>query len=739
MTELLIQFRVTSVRHRGEFGGAIFAGVTSDDDYFVAVCSDKIISDPSLIDKGQHWSITGTLQKWHDEKQILASAAEMLRPSGRNLIDWIAQSADCPGIGQVKAARMYSRFGQQLVERIRTKDIKALTEIVSASAAESLCLAFERHDLAGTLLWLDSLQIDRCIGKKIISFFGGEARTKIEDNPYRLISFEADWKKVDAFARNRMGLTLDDPRRLDAAIESVLYNGMRDGHTCLPSPDVHARLRRLLSSDDLVTQAIAMGNTSPQYHQIGDMLQPAGMYIIEQYVAERLQQIAKGEESGQLPLLPFPATASSGVIKKIIEACELAQGFTLMSEQHEAVLASSGANLSLILGGAGTGKTTVLKALYKVMEATLGDIRIYQVALAGRAAQRMSQATGRDSMTIAGFLLHVDAARLGHGSVVVVDEMSMVDVILMYRFLRHIPPGTKLILVGDPSQLPPIGPGLVLHVLAAHHAVLKTELRVSRRQSAASGIPVVADAVREHRVPEFADYHGLGAGVSFVRCTDAQIEDTVRRVYRELHGDASDYAVQVLSITKAGCGGVQNLNMAFHNAFRTRAPLVYSHDKVHGQVGAQTLERVPIRVGDLVMYTENDYNLGLRNGSLGMIVEGFEPEDVEAACCVCEFDGQRYTLNTRQANALTHAYSITVHKAQGSQFKRVIVSIRKSRLLDQAVIYTGLTRGVEQVVLVGDWDAACAAILAPTSATKRQVNLPRFLDLAFAQAYSDSL
>lgn len=129
-------------------------------------------------------------------------------------------------------------------------------------------------------------------------------------------------------------------------------------------------------------------------------------------------------------------------------------------------------------------------------------------------------------------------------------------------------------------------------------------------------------------------------------------------MYGKLHGDASDYSVQVLSITKAGCGGVQNLNMAFHNEFRTLPPLVYSYDRVHGMVGAQTLERVPLRVGDLVMYTENDYSLGLRNGSLGMMVEGFKPTDAESACCVCEFDGQRYTLNSRQTNALrTHIRS----------------------------------------------------------------------------------
>lgn len=739
MSEQSIQLRVTSVRSRGKPGGAIFVGVTPDQDYYVAVCSYKMLPDASLIDKGQHWTITGTVRKRFDENQIEATSAEMVRPAGRNIIEWIAQSTECAGIGQVKAARLYERFGPELVDRIRAKDLDALTQVLTADAANALCDAFARHDVAGTLLWLDRLQIERRIGKKIVGYYGAEAQSKIEANPYRLISFEADWKKVDDFAQTSIGIAADDPRRLHAAVENALYACMRDGHTCLPIRNVRVRLRGLLQSDALATEALALAVASPQYHRIGDVLQPAGTFVIEQYIAERLKQIAQGEAGGQLSLLSPQAGISGDMAGKAIAACELAQGFALTAEQRTAVLTCTNSSLSLILGGAGTGKTTVLKALYNVMEATLGDIRIHPVALAAMAAQRMSEATGRESMTIAGFLLHVDPAQLGHGSVVVVDEMSMVDVLLMYRLLLHIPPGTRLILVGDPPQLPPIGPGLVLHALAAHPAVPKTTLQISQRQSAVSGIPAAADAVREHRIPEFADYQGLGAGVSFVRCTDAQIEDTVRRVYGELHGDATDYGVQVLSITKTGCGGVRNLNMAFHNEFRTQAPLVYSYDQVHGQVGAQTLESVPLRVGDLVMYTENDYNLGLRNGSLGMIVEAFVPEDVEAACCACEFDRVRYTLNSRQANALTHAYSITVHKGQGSQFKRVIVAIRKSRLLDQSLVYTGLTRGVEQVVLVGDWNAACAAILAPAKATKRYVNLPRLLDLAFGHGQSDSV
>lgn len=164
MSEQSIQLRVTSVRSRGQAGGAIFAGVTPDEDYYVAVCSYKMLPDASLINKGQHWTITGTVRKRFDENQIEATSAELLRPAGRNIIDWIAQSTECAGIGQVKAGKLYGLFGPELVNRIRAKDLEALTQVLTADAANLLCAAFARHDVAGTLLWLDRLQIERGIG-----------------------------------------------------------------------------------------------------------------------------------------------------------------------------------------------------------------------------------------------------------------------------------------------------------------------------------------------------------------------------------------------------------------------------------------------------------------------------------------------------------------------------------------------------------------------------------------------
>jgi exodeoxyribonuclease V alpha subunit len=415
------------------------------------------------------------------------------------------------------------------------------------------------------------------------------------------------------------------------------------------------------------------------------------------------------------------------LVEPALAAHERMHSITLAPEQRAAVLTCVGAHLSLILGGAGTGKTSVLKALYATLEQIQPGVAIHQLALAGKAAQRMAEVTGRDAMTIAAFLVRIDSGQIAPGSLVVVDETSMVDVILMYRLLRHLPPDVRLVLVGDPAQLPPIGPGLVLHALAGVNAIPQVELSVVQRQSGASGIPRVAAAIRAHQAPEWTAYRGRATGVSFVPCAPEAIDDTVRRVYAELGGDGSDFSVQILCVTNAGFGGGRSLNGALHNRYREGGEPVLCHDEEFGTVGAATLDRVALTVGDLVIYTVNDYELGLRNGSLGRIVAALPAGGADDPCCLCDFDGIHYRLTTRQMQALSHAYAITVHKSQGSQFDRVIVPIRRTRLLDQALVYTAVTRAIVQVVLVGDEEAVVAAIRTPTSAAGRHVTLPTLL------------
>ncbi|MDP1594599.1 MAG: AAA family ATPase [Gallionella sp.] len=736
MSNLSVQICITSIRNRGRSGGVIFSGTTDNGDSYVVACNYRLIPEPSVVDKGQIWAVKGaaSIREFEangfrrKETQIQAETAQLMRPSGRNVINWIAECPDCPGIGQVKASKLYKRFGPSLIDHIEQKNIGALTEFISEESAQILCHAFDKHNVANTLLWLDQTGLPRRVGASVVAYFKENAQARIEANPYVLISFEANWVLVDDLARKRLSIEEDAPRRLLSAIEESLYRGLKNGHTCLPVNDVQTRLIKLLGTPQLAKQAMMIGANSAQFRQVDGYYQSTGMYLIESYLANRIHDmVAEGNINGQTSLFAQFGHDLAGV-ESVINTYERAHDIELSQEQRDAVLTCSGANLSLILGGAGTGKTTVLKAIYEVLETLQPGVAIYQLALAGRAAQRMSEATGRASMTIAGFLLKIELRQIDIGSVIVVDEMSMVDVVLMYRLLRHIPAGIRLILVGDPSQLPPIGPGLVLHALLGVASIAQVELKVVKRQSALSGIPQVAAAIRAHQEPTWTEYLGKpDSGVSFIPCAPERLEETVQRIYRDLGGNGSDFSVQILSITNTNLGGVKNINTALHALFQHEAELIYCYESKFGVVGTTTLEREPMKVGDLVLYTENDYELGLRNGSLGKIIQALPVVKADDPCCVCDFDGAEYKLKTKQMYALKHAYSITVHKSQGSQFRRIIVPIRESRLLDQTLIYTAVTRGIDQVVLVGDVQAALTAIRAPASAARRNITLPMLL------------
>lgn len=737
MNDRTVEIRITSIRSRGKSGGAIFVGVTVDGDRFVAVCDYRVIPDPSLLDPGQIWVVVGSPSVRESiaengfkirETQINATSAQLMRPAGRNIIAWIAGCPDAAGVGQVKARKLYERFGPSLVELIEQKDIPALAEVIKQESAELLCQAFEKHEVAGTLLWLDQIGMPRRIGASVLAFYKTEAQEKISENPYVLLSFEADWTKVDELARKRMGIAENDPRRLLAGIEETLYRGLNTGHTCLPRHEVKTRLSALLGTNELANQALVEGLSGEQFLQVADYYQLNGSHLMESYIAQRLMEILAGENASGQKGLFSQGSGDLCCLENVLDTFELAHDLTLSKEQRNAVLTSAGANLSLILGGAGTGKTTVLKALFAAIDALEPGTKIIQLALAGLAAQRMTAATGRESMTIAGFLAKVDPDTLDFGTVIVADEASMIDVILMYRLLRHMPTWVRLILVGDPSQLPPIGPGLVLHSLAGLASIPQTELTTVMRQTSESGIPKVAAAIRDHKTPLWARYSGNeDSGVSFLPCSLANMAETVKKVYAELGGDGTDFSVQILSVTNGDVAGLKNLNSNLHDQYQSGAEQVFGVDLEYGVAAARTLDHVPINVGDLVMFTQNDYALGLRNGSLGKITAALPVAEVEDLCCVVNFDGIEYKLTTRQMQSLIHSYSITVHKAQGSQFARIIVPIKRTRLLDQSLIYTAVTRGVEQVVLVGDENMALAVIMAPATATRRYTTLPALL------------
>lgn len=758
-----VSLLVRSVR-RSRFG-ALWYGIDGAGQGYAVECHPTLVPDPSFVEIGQMWSVEGTVRVRSSttprgfvrhELVIQAKKAELTLPSGERWVDWISENKDCSGIGPKKARLLWDIFGSNLGRLADAHDVAGLSTVISPELAERLCCSIKNSSVATALNWLEQVGMPRKLSKKVVDYWGGRTRKQVEANPYYLLSFEANWKRVDGFARARMKVARDDPRRFVGAIEQSLYDGMALGHTCLPIPEVRKRVANLLSDHKrpdwkLADAALAMTQSNPAalgclpFKVLGDRIQVSGLNVIETYVAERILQIAAGEEEvGQVGL--FNQIPVSGqAVEKIIEDYRAEGKYSLNAEQRQAVRTSAANHLSLILGGAGTGKTTVLDAVYQVLRAPHPAIPIYQIALAGLAAQRMEQATGLESMTIAAFLLRVEAGEIEIGSVVVVDESSMVDVLLFYRLLRHLPAGVRLILVGDHCQLPGIGPGSVLHALAGHPKIPQTHLVQVTRQSQASGIPLVAQAIRNHQKPEWEPYHGKAAprrplpriqdglfdrGVSFIPCATPELNETTLRVYEELGACGRDHSVQILSPLKNGPGGVHDLNSILRGKYQKHAQEVMCNDAEFGLVRVNTLRRLPLREGDLVMFTTNDYELKLRNGTLGRVVKALPVGEPGTPCCTVAFDGREFDFTEEQARGLEHAYALTVHKGQGNQFRRVVIPIKESRLLDHSMIYTAVTRGVEQVVLLGDVSAAVAAIQAPSNVMRRCVMLPTLLDIA---------
>jgi exodeoxyribonuclease V alpha subunit len=537
---------------------------------------------------------------------------------------------------------------------------------------------------------LDVHGLDWSLATKLRRAWGDSALAMLKRNPYFLLAF-AGWSKVDNAAL-KLGIALDDDRRLVGAVEAVLYERLQQAHTLADFPTLFDRVSRLVGrplADRAIDLAVAddavCGDREAGY-------QAFGAAALEQGIAARIRTMLAGEAPEQTSL--FAVTTGGNWSSCVIASVEAEQGFPLNDEQRAAVVMPFEHAFSVLTGGAGVGKTTVLKVVLRLAERQ--NLSVLQMALAGRAAQRMAEATGHPAVTIAKFLAATRSGQLEVPSscLVVVDEASMLDLPTLYRVLKHLPDGARLVLVGDPAQLPPIGFGLVFHRLVGNPKVPQARLLTVHRQAAASGIPAVATAVREHRIPGFVPYVGRHSGVSFIECRVDECMGELRRLQAAWAGD--DW--QVLSAVKGGRGGIRFINESFH----------------HDRCGDGAYDYA---VGEPVIHLVNDYERGLMNGALGHIVAVREDGGLDLS-----FDGETYSFTAADLiDRIDLAYAISVHKSQGSQFRRVAIVVGRSRLLDHALIYTALTRGVDQVVFIGDRQAFEQAVLTPPLAQRRCV------------------
>ena len=730
-----VLLRVQRVRHRAA-RATVFSGVSINGGgwlvagaprYGVTLASRLAVAE---VEKGQWWRVSGREVPTEYEvdgfrvveNRIVAIDAELLRPSGEHIVQLLSTSPAFPGVGEVKARRLWEQLGESLYDSLDHADADALASVVGAELAQVLLAGWHQYGDAAALRWCQRVGLSLKLSRKLLNVYEGEALNTVEADPYRLLAFGMKWAAADALARQHFRLAADDERRLAAAVEAVMYEKFDEGHTYTERQEVEAALARLIGKAQ-VSSALDSALANHYVQVIGSRLHALGPYLIEKTVADALQ-VRLGRED---------ILASQVEVEAFLNQFEQEEAvsvgiptITLNAAQREAVCLVARCPLMLITGGAGVGKTTVLKAVETLLE-RCGQL-IYAMALSGRAAKRMAEATHSRAMTIAGFLRNVAPKGLPENSVLIVDEASMLDIVLAYRLVSAIPESCRLILIGDPYQLPPIGPGLTLQALVSIPTVPQVELTEVRRFG--GDIAIGAAAVREGQWPSLPDTPD--EELAFLRSAPSALTNTVLQLY--LTDPAN---TQILTFTRErGAASVKALNALCQHTLAQHAKrlLVWNDERDRS-------EDTGLRLGEPVLCTRNLREWGLQNGSLGRIetiedtprqIEAEEDEEPNglALAWVRWDDGELRPVTAEVLDALELGYAVTVHKAQGSQFPRVIVPVYWARNLDRTMLYTAITRAKRQVIMVGDIDVARRAVQAPPHASLRQVALAQMLEEA---------
>ncbi|WP_018240390.1 AAA family ATPase [Ensifer sp. BR816] len=729
------ELSITSV-HASRFGDHVIIGRDETEQLRRAlVLSKRSPRDPAV---GETWRVTGSIQL-HPEygPQLHAEVALPLVTKGRAIIRHLASDKRFVGIGWATAERVWERFGETIYDIIRDRDLKALAEVVGADRAIAIVDGFGMlAEEVEIFRWLDRYGVSPRVAGAAARVWGLGAIERIKADPFTMTLLEP-WKDVDARAL-RLGVALDDPRRLTAAVEEALAIRFRAGNMASPSPVLKPLVKRLLApwpGDPVAAIDLALA-TGRVVSPSPDLLQSRACRFMEEEVARQI-----GERIGR----EVPGFDGKLVVE-VMAKVEAEIGYTLTDAQREAVFMATTCGVCVISGGAGTGKTTVVRAILAALEAIREglpgsqrhNVEHLQVALAGRAVRKISEATGRPACTLSRLMHDIeDAGRKIRGGTVIFDEASMLDTPSIYRVLAQLPPEVNLIFIGDPGQLPPIGPGLPFHTMVRTQGIPSVTLEIVHRQDDATGIPAVASAVRHGKpvnLRRFDPNVARSPGVYLFPASKEEIATKALAAFRAMCGPAPangktsalhELDVQMLTQVKNGPAGSKDLNRAIEAEYMARQPKI---------------EDWGLSVGSRIMWLRNDYSKaprldaagnpqadtatgepicsGFMNGSLGVLKK---PHPKGA--WVRFDDGAEDAITAADLEKLTHGWAISVHKAQGSAFRRVIIPFVRSRLLDRTMLYTAITRGIETVVLVGDIDLINEIVTSAPRSLSRETAL----------------
>ena len=664
--------------------------------------------------------------------QLSAESVERRLPQEEEDIVCYLSSGILKGIGPATAQRLVERFGTDTL-RVLEEEPERLRTIKGITAKKAMELSEAFRALTGlrqVMEFLARYDLPVYLAMAVQRTYGDNALQMLRDDPYILsrAQFGVDFAVADAIAIS-MGFGGDDPCRLRAAIEYELAHNAGNGHVFLPREKLLAATAQLVDVDtDMVETALdklidSFAVVEQPIANVRGCYLPR-LYQAETFVAQRL-----------LSMLRAPVEQLRQV-DKTIDAIEQEQGVSYAPLQRQAVRMAAEGGVLLLTGGPGTGKTTSLRgivALYRRM-----GLDVALLAPTGRAAKRLGEVTDCDAQTIHRALgmsyndLTGQAAFKKNGSdpleahAVIVDEMSMVDLELMQALLEALRPGCRLVLVGDPDQLPSVGAGNVLGDLLRSTVVPTVSLTQVFRQAEQSAIIRNAHAVNMGQPPQLDSNQG---DFFFLcrRSPDRLVQTVVELCRDRLPRNMSIPAeqIQVLSPTRKGACGTVSLNRALQAALNPPSP-----QKRQKQWGDVTF-----RVGDRVMQTKNNYDVlwekddgtagsGIFNGDVGVI----QDIDSSGELIVLRFDDRTATYTADLLSQLDMAYAITVHKSQGSEYPAVILVSAPAApsLMVRGVLYTAITRARRMLIMVGD-DAVPARMAENDRQQRRYSGLRRRL------------
>ena len=657
---------------------------------------------------GEHVILDGELTEHRDYgEQIKVTAYEISMPQTRSALEKYLGSGMIKGIGPATAKLIVRKFGTETLD-IMEAEPHRLTEIPgigpkkAAMIAESFAM---QNEMRAALIFLQGAGLTPALAMKVYRAYGDQSERVLRTNPYRLAD-EIDgvgFQTADGIARS-LGFQADNPDRLASGVRYVLSQAAANmGHVYLPQHELTARAAEVLGVQQAQADAAirAMRLADQLIFETVDDISAVYLPRLYRVECETADLILKRRNA------PQKKQPSAAEMERSIARCERKLGVTLGQAQREAVAKAVSGDLTVITGGPGTGKTTSINCILEMLE---GGGTVELCAPTGRAAKRMSEATGRSARTIHRLLEYGgevegfkrDEENPIKADTVVVDEMSMVDIFLMRALLRAVKPGARLILVGDADQLPSVGAGNVLRDLIDSGAVPVARLNEIFRQAQQSRIVVNAHRINRGEYPLiqnrdtdfFLERRESAAEVS------RSVVALVQRRLPGFLGVDSLRGVQVMAPMKKGALGVFQLNRVLQEALNPP-----SREKPELPRGDGVF-----RLGDKVMQVRNNYELewtrgdehgdGVFNGDIGYIVR-LSRTDREMTV---EFDdGRRAVYDDSMLDELELSYCISVHKSQGSEFDAVVLPLLNGpqMLLTRNLLYTAVTRAKRLVVIVG--------------------------------------